>query len=74
MISPAPSAYIKPQYPYNQVIKTRSGHVIEYDDTPGKERLSFMHKTGAFIEIDPDGNINICGKNVNIKGNAITLN
>lgn len=67
-------SYIAPSYPYNQVIKTRSGHVIEFDDTSGKERLSLMHTTGAFIEIDPSGNINICGNNVNIKGNTVNLN
>jgi Gp5 N-terminal OB domain len=67
-------SYISPSYPNNQVIKTRSGHVIEYDDTPGKERISFMHKSGAFIEIDPSGNINICGNTVNIKGTVVNLN
>ena len=58
--------YIDPVYPKNQVIKTRSGHLIEYDDTTGKERVSLMHKTGAFIEIDPSGRINICGSKINI--------
>jgi hypothetical protein len=69
-----PSSYIAPSYPANQVIKTRSGHVIEYDDTTGKERISFTHKSGAFIEIDPSGNINICGKAINIRGTTVNLN
>ena len=73
-VNPTPNAYIAPQYPYNQVIHTRAGHVIEYDDTPGSERLSFMHKSGAFIEIDPSGNINICGNTVNIKGATVNIN
>lgn len=72
--SVSPGSYIAPTYPYNQVLKTRSGHVIEYDDTPGKERVSFMHKSGAFIEIDPSGNINICGNHIRIKGSRIDLN
>jgi len=63
-------SYIAPSYPNNQVIKTRAGHVIEYDDTTGKERVSLMHKTGAFIEIDPSGNINVCGSKVNVNGSS----
>ena len=63
-------SYIAPAYPNNQVIKTRAGHVIEYDNTSGKERVSLMHKTGAFIEIDPSGNINICGSKVNVNGSS----
>ena len=66
--------YIAPTYPNNQVIKTRSGHVIEYDDTTGKERLSLMHKSGAFIEMTPDGDINICGRYINVRGTQINLN
>jgi hypothetical protein len=32
-----------------------SGHLIEYDDTPGYERIHIFHKSGTFIEIHPDG-------------------
>ena len=67
-------SYIAPSYPNNQVIRTRSGHVIEYDDTTGKERLSLMHKSGAFIEMTPDGDINICGRYINVRGTRINLN
>lgn len=67
-------SYINPVYPYNQVIKTKSGHVIEYDDSPGNERISLAHKSGSFIELTPDGNINICGNTINIKGVRINLN
>jgi len=66
-------SYIGPIYPNNQVIRTRSGHVIEYDDTPGKERVSLMHKTGAFIEIAPDGSINVAGSNVNVAGSNVNI-
>jgi hypothetical protein len=65
--------YIAPTYPNNQVIKTRSGHVIEYDDTTSKERVSLMHKTGAFIEIDPSGNINVCGSTLNTNGTTVNV-
>ena len=67
--------YIAPEYPHNSVIKTRTGHVIEYDDTPGAERISLMHgPTGAFFEITPAGDINICGRHINIRGTTINLN
>lgn len=31
------------------------GHIEEWDDTPGKERLYRQHKAGTFEEIHPDG-------------------
>jgi hypothetical protein len=43
------------QYPFNHVKKTESGHVEEFDDTPGKERIHVYHKSGTFKEIHPDG-------------------
>lgn len=45
------------QYPYNKVIQTESGHIIEMDDTPGCERLHVYHKSGTFIEIDSNGSV-----------------
>lgn len=42
-------------YPNNKVVSSQSGHVIEYDDTPGAERISVFHKSGTFDEIHPDG-------------------
>lgn len=47
------------KYPYNKVTETESGHVIEYDDTPGSERICLTHRTGSFIEIHPDGAVTI---------------
>lgn len=44
-------------YPYNQVRETESGHVKEYDDTEGAERIREWHKSGTFYEIGPDGDI-----------------
>ena len=51
---PAP-AY-NAQYPYNKVHTTESGHTIEYDDTPGAERISQFHTSGTYTEIDKYGN------------------
>lgn len=49
-----PTAY-NAQYPFNHVKQTESGHIEEFDDTPGAERLHKYHKTGTFEEIHPDG-------------------
>jgi hypothetical protein len=50
-----PSTQLYPVYPHNQVKETESGHIIEYDDTPGQERIHEFHRTGTFREIHPDG-------------------
>ena len=68
-------------YPKNHVMETESGHIKEYDDTSGQERIHEYHKKGTFYEIDKDGNksTRIVGDNyevvagsdfVNIKGTA----
>lgn len=44
-------------YPYNQVIETEAGHVIELDSTPNAERIHVFHKTGTYIEIDVNGSM-----------------
>ena len=43
------------KYPYNHVRQSESGHVEEWDDTPGAERLHRYHKSATFEEIQPDG-------------------
>jgi GH24 family phage-related lysozyme (muramidase) len=43
------------QYPYNTVYSSPSGHVQEYDDTPGNERVHSYHKAGTYTEIDVNG-------------------
>lgn len=50
-----PASQAAPEYPLNQVRESESGHVEEWDDTPGKERLHRFHKAGTFEEIHPDG-------------------
>ena len=44
-------------YPFNRVIKTKAGHVIEVDDTENAERVKVTHNSGTFIEIGPDGSV-----------------
>lgn len=69
-----------PEYPYNKVNETESGHVFEVDDTPGSERTLRMHTSGSYEEIYNDGTrqVKIVGddyeiilkdKNMRIKGN-----
>lgn len=58
--SPFPGEPTSPyaaKYPYNKVMRTESGHLIEIDDTPSKERIHVMHKTGTYIEIDKTGQL-----------------
>lgn len=76
--SAANTAY-PPDYPYNQVIQTESGHTFELDDSPERERVRLTHRTGTFIEMHPNGDevhkvygdgyeITIKDRNVLIKG------
>lgn len=43
------------KYPYNRVYESESGHVVEYDDTPGAERVMISHRKGTFMEYHPTG-------------------
>lgn len=43
------------KYPFNKVFETESGHIQEFDDTPGYERIHTYHRSGTFSEIDPQG-------------------
>ena len=51
-----PTSDFNAQYPYNQVHETESGHIKEFDDTPGSERIHEYHRAGTFYEIDHAGN------------------
>lgn len=44
-------------YPYNHVIESEAGHVIEIDSTPNAERIHVFHKAGTYIEIDVNGSM-----------------
>jgi hypothetical protein len=69
------------KYPYNHVFESESGHIKEFDDTPGSERIHEYHTSGTFYEIDADGtkHTRVVGNNyeiiagtnfVNIKGDV----
>lgn len=75
-----PKSSYNAEYPYNMVFESRSGHIQEFDDTPGYERYNRVHPAGSYEEIRPDGTrvVKIVGddflivqqgRKVNIKGN-----
>lgn len=66
-------------YPYNRVMETESGHILEFDDTPGAERVHIYHRSGTSEETHPDGTkvtrinkdafeIVLSDKNIYVKG------
>ena len=42
-------------YPYNHVLESEGGHLREFDDTPGAERIHERHSSGTGYEVHPDG-------------------
>jgi len=46
---------VVPIYPNNHVYQSESGHVLEFDDTSGKERISIFHKSGSYDEVIASG-------------------
>lgn len=44
-------------YPSNHVYESESGHIREFDDTLGAERIYESHKTGTSYEINPNGDL-----------------
>jgi hypothetical protein len=45
----------QPKYPFNTVTATKGGHSLEMDDTPSKERVRLQHRSGSFLEMQPNG-------------------
>ena len=52
--SEPPSPYAA-EYPYNHVYESESGHLKEFDDTAGAERIHERHTSGTGYEIGPAG-------------------
>lgn len=57
-----------PQYPFNHVSETESGHMFERDDTPGFERIHNMHRSGTSEEVYADGS-----KTVKVYGDSFEI-
>ena len=51
-----PEVSYNASYPKNNVYESESGHIREYDDTSGSERIQERHRTGTSYEIDHQGN------------------
>lgn len=56
-VSTEPPHDYNANYPYNQVIATDNGLVIEIDDTKGSERVHVWHPSGSYIEMQSNGKI-----------------
>jgi len=52
-----PDTTYNTKYPYNQVMLTEGGHLIEIDNTPGAERIRIGHKSGSYTEMNSDGSV-----------------
>ena len=52
---PDPILIYNAKYPYNKVMESESGHIIEIDDTLGHERIHTFHRSGTFDEMQPNG-------------------
>ena len=52
-----PTPVFAAKYPYNKTMRTESGHLIEIDDTPSKERVHVMHKNGTYVEMNANGDV-----------------
>ena len=50
-----PEVPYKATYPYNHVLESEGGHLREFDDTPGAERIHERHSSGTGYEVHPDG-------------------
>ena len=50
-----PISSYDPEYPYNHVYESESGHIKEYDDTPGSQRIRERHMAGTYYEVQPEG-------------------
>lgn len=87
-VSGAPGDPYAAVYPDNKVTQTKSGHVIEIDDTAGAERIHIHHKSGSYVEFHPDGsvviktaniyidagtNANVKATNVNVQGDTVNV-
>tara|TARA_Y100000004_G_scaffold196616_1_gene267270 strand:- start:1145 stop:2584 length:1440 start_codon:yes stop_codon:yes gene_type:complete len=80
-LQPDQDEICEPTYPNCHTKETKSGHIIELDDTKSSERILEYHKTGTFTEVDKDGTetkvvvgngfeVVFQDKNVNVKGNC----
>lgn len=56
--------------PQRRVLKTATGHVLEFSDVDGKESITIRHKDGATVTLDEKGSVLIANK----EGSHVYLN
>jgi hypothetical protein len=52
-----PESFYKAEYPYNQVIETPGGIIMEMDSTPDEERFHLYHPSNSYLEINQNGDM-----------------
>ncbi len=50
-----PTSSYAAKYPFNHVYESESGHVKEFDDTEGEERIREYHTAGTYYEVNGSG-------------------
>lgn len=72
-----PESAYNAKYPFNRVIETESGIIVELDSTPNNERIHIYHPSGSYEEIRPDGSKVVKNKGVEIlvdeKSKAVSI-
>jgi uncharacterized protein involved in type VI secretion and phage assembly len=59
---PAEARNMEENEPARRVLKTSSGHVIEFSDVDGDESITIRHKDGALLNFDAQGSVTITNK------------
>jgi hypothetical protein len=67
---PAEAQNMEADAPQRRVLKTPSGHVLEFCDIDGQETVTLRHKDGAMLHCDEKGSVTIANK----QGTFIYLN
>lgn len=50
-----PALSESPQYPFNFTYTSLTGHMLEFDDTPGAARINLQHNTGSRVVFGAEG-------------------
>jgi len=67
---PEEAKAVEKDEPRRRLIKTSSGHLLEFCDIPGKETVTIRHKDGAMLHFDEKGSVTIGNK----QGTFVYLN
>ena len=47
----------KPEYPFNHVYSSETGHLFEFDDSSSHKRILLSHSAGSYLEYSDDGTL-----------------